>query len=299
MGKNKMADFLGPSYSWTNATLELHDVQPLLGGIIVKLPSWTMSEAFITHMAPVGTETKFRLRLNLKEKQAFIDLCVAQDFLTIQPAERPGIPDEARPTLVLTNRKRESHTIAKWAGVADARFDTIYHALLALASRGEELRPIKARFTLWQKGLTIVGIVAAALLLLLPAYHLAESIVATWWPEQVGLLFFMLLLLMILLLVGMRVLAWHERHKAAWNRTFTHFSVLGVLNLLLTVAMICLLGLGETAVRLWKAGEPLTLGDERIFYAVAGYTAVFAAVLILAAAGLILPRLLATIEARF
>jgi hypothetical protein len=299
MAQNKTAVFLGPTYSWTKSTLELRDVQPLFGGVIVKLPGWTMGEAYITRVAPDGTESKYRLRLKIKEKQELIDLCVAQDFLTIQPTERPGIPDEARPTLTLTNSKKESHTIAKWAGVADTRFEAIYQAMLALTTRKADMRPIKPRFNAWQKGLAITGIIVGALLLLLPAYNLAQSLVAPLWPEQFGLLFFLLLFLMILLLGGMRGLAMLERRKAAGDRTFTHFWVAVAVNLLFAVAAICLIGLGETAVRLWRSSEVLAIGDERVLYGVLGYTAVFTAGFLLAAAGLIMPRLRPLIDERF
>jgi hypothetical protein len=41
----------------------------------------------------------------------------------------------------LTNAQGISHTCAKWAGVVDERFDVLYQALLALASRAAENKP--------------------------------------------------------------------------------------------------------------------------------------------------------------
>jgi hypothetical protein len=161
------------------------------------------------------------------------------------------------------------------------------------------MRPIRPRFNVWQKGLTITGIVAGTFLFMLPAYSLAHSLVAPWWPEQFGLLFFLLLFLMILLLGGMRGLAMIERRKALWNRIYTHFWVVVAVNLLFSAAVICLIGLGETAVSVWRSGEALALGDERMLYGVLGYTAVFTAVFILAAAGLVMSRLLPIINERF
>lgn len=298
---NKTAEFLIHEYSWNKASLELHDVQPLFGGVTVRLPGWTHTQAFVSRIAPDGTETKYRLPLTWTkgEKQSLIRLCVEHDFLTIRPQERPGIPDEARPSLTLRNSKRDSHTVAKWAGVADARFDAIYHALLALANRTEDLQPIKPRFNTWQKGLTITAVLAVVLLLIWPAYALAQPLVATQWPDQFGLLFFGLLLLMALLLIVMRGLAGLERKKAKWNRTYTHPYVVGLVNLLFFVAVICLFGLGETAVSLWQSDTVLAIGDERQLYAVVGYTAVFTAGLALLAAGPIMPRLLNLIDERF
>ncbi len=301
MTQNKTAEFLIHEYSWNKASLELHDVQPLFGGVIVRLPGWTHSQAYVSRIAPDGTETKYRLPLKWTEgeKEKIIRLCVEHDFLTMQLEERPGIPDEARPSLTLRNSKRESHTVAKWAGVADARFEAIYQALLALAKRTETLQPIKPRFSIWQKGLTIAGAVAGVLLLLLPAYALAQPLVAAQWSESFGLLFFGLLLLAMLLLIVMRGLAVLERKKARWKRTYTHLWVVGIVNFLFFVAVICLLGLGETAVSLWRSDTVLAIGDERQLYAVVGYTAVFAAGFVLLAAGPIMPWLLNLIDERF
>lgn len=299
--KNKTAEFLIHEYSWNKASLELHDVQPLFGGVVVRLPGWTHSQAFVSRIAPDGTEMKYKLPLKWTEgeKQSLIRLCVEHDFLTIQPQERPGVPDEARPSLTLGNSKHESHTVAKWAGVADTRFDAIYHALLALAERRQEFQPIKPRFNAWQKGLTIAGVLAVILLLIWEAYALAQSLVAAQWPDQFGLLFFGLLLLAALLLIVMRGLAVLERKKARWNRTYTHLWVVGIVNLLFFVAVIGLFGLGETAVSLWRTDSLLAVGDERQLYAVVGYTAVFAAGFVLLAAGLIMPRLLNLVDDRF
>lgn len=301
MTQNKTAAFLSHEYSWNKASLELHDVQPLFGGVIVRLPGWTHSQALVSRIAPDGTETKYRLPLKWTEgeKEKLLRLCVEHDFLTIQPEERSGIPDEARPSLTLGNSKRESHTVAKWAGVAHARFDAIYHALLALVERTEDLQPIKPRFNAGQKGLTIAGVVAGVLLLIWPAYALAQPLVAAQWPNRFGLLFFGLLLLSALLLMVMRGLAVLERKKARWNRTYTHVWVVGLVNLLFFVAMIGLFGLGETAVSLWRADTLLAVNDDRQLYAVVGYTAVFAAGFVLLAAGLIMPRLLNLIDERF
>jgi hypothetical protein len=299
--KNKTAAFLIHEYSWNQSSLELHDVQPLFGGVKVLLPGWTHSQVLVSRIGPDGTETKYRLPLKWTEgeKQQLIRLCVAHDFLTIQPEERPGIPDEARPSLTLGNSKGESHTVAKWAGVPDARFDAIHHALLALAERTKDMQPIKPRFNAWQKGVTIAGVVAAVLLLLLPAYALARPLVAAQWPDQFGLLFFGLLLLAALLLIVMRGLAVLERKKARWNRTYTHLWVVGIVNLLFFVAVIGLFGLGETAVSLWRTDSVLAVNDERQLYAVVGYTAVFAAGFVLLAAGFVMPRLLNLIDERF
>ena len=124
--ENETARFLGADYHWSRAQIELRDAQPLMGGIRVLLPSYTISHMFVTRVAPGGGETKVRLPLRWDEKKDLCALCVEHDFVTIAPQERAGLPDEARPTITLSNRQREQVAVAKWAGVRDARFDAIY-----------------------------------------------------------------------------------------------------------------------------------------------------------------------------
>jgi hypothetical protein len=69
--------------------------------------------------------------------------------------------------------------------------------------------------------------------------------------------------------------------------------------LLFFVIGICLFGLGETAVSLWRTDTLLAINSERQLYAVVGYTAVFTAGFVLLAAGLIVPRLLNLVDERF
>lgn len=55
------AAFLGPEYSWSKVAFELRDVQPLSGGVRVYLPAWTISQFFVTEVAPAGKETKYNM----------------------------------------------------------------------------------------------------------------------------------------------------------------------------------------------------------------------------------------------
>ena len=120
MTENQTSAFLGRPYSWSKVKFELDDVQPLHGGIRIYLHSWASGPAYITSIAPGGQETKYQLSLGWNEKEQLCQWCIEQDFLTINPENRPGIPDEARPSITVTNHAGEKHTVAKWAGVKDA-----------------------------------------------------------------------------------------------------------------------------------------------------------------------------------
>ena len=146
MTENQTSAFLGRPYSWSKVKFELDDVQPLHGGIRIYLHSWASGPAYITSIAPGGQETKYQLSLGWNEKEQLCQRCIDQDFLTIDPETRPGIPDESRPSITITNHAGEKHTVAKWAGVKDARFDAIYKALRQIGERTEGKKPIPDRY---------------------------------------------------------------------------------------------------------------------------------------------------------
>ncbi|MCA9919336.1 MAG: hypothetical protein KC445_15360 [Anaerolineales bacterium] len=301
VAENKTAVFLHPAHTWNRASLELVDVQPLHGGVRVLLPSWTVAEATVSQFAPGGTETKYRIPLKWteNEKAQLIQLCVDHDFLTIQPEMRLGLPDEARPSLTLQNHKRKKHTITKWAGVENARFDAIYQAMLGIAARTEGTRPFPKPFTPLQKWVTMAGIALGVLLLGLAGYGLARPFVTALWPDRFGLLLVLLLHLIAFVLAGLAGLAWRERRKPRWDRAYTHVWTLAGVNLCLFLAGVGAWGLAETAVLIWRSDLLVAAGDGQIWYAILGYAGVITAVLLLVASGQLMPRLLTLIDERF
>ncbi len=132
------AAFLGPVDRWHNAQLSLQDVQGLWGGrevyvssirIIVRKVSRGMIERRAEFVEDVAAHALFQL-------------CIETDLLTIEVESRPGLPDEACPTLVLTNEAGRQHTVSKWLGQKVERFDRIYTALLALEKKADSIQPI-------------------------------------------------------------------------------------------------------------------------------------------------------------
>lgn len=118
--------------------VELWDVQPLFGGMIVLVEGGAAPQVQLTRVAPGGQQAVVKRPLSLPRVSALRQLCIEQDFLTIAPQERMGVPDEARPRLTLTNGRGDSYSVEKWAGVADARFDRIYLAVKQLAGELDE-----------------------------------------------------------------------------------------------------------------------------------------------------------------
>ena len=131
---NATQTFLGNQ--WSRARVELYDVQPLWGG----------RNIFVAHSVTVQRvlrggreERRYLFEIGAEQHIHIIDLIIGNDFLTISPANRPGIPDEAHPTITLVNAAGEKVVVAKWAGVKDARFDSIYAAITHLESHISDL----------------------------------------------------------------------------------------------------------------------------------------------------------------
>jgi hypothetical protein len=297
--ENQTQRFLGQPYNWSKASIRLEDVQPLFGGVRVYLPGWTMSQMFVTRVNAAGQEEKYRIPLGWQEKAALCQLFVDQDFLTIQPEERLGAPDEARPGITLTNRQNVSHEVSKWQGVENGRFDTIYQALLALAERSQGHKPIPPRFTSWQKGAVIGGLALLFLLLLGLAYGLAAALADVLWPERAALLLALFFLLLGTTPFMLRGLAWRERRKSREDRLFSNPPVNVVLGLLFFVALICGADLVWAMLKGWRTAVPVTSQDLVWQYALAGWTALLAIWLVALAAAAAGPRVLALVDERF
>lgn len=296
---NQTASFLGPEYSWSRTGIELNDVQPLHGGVRVALPSYTTSQAFITQVAPGSQEKKHRLTLNWQEKNQLCRLFIDQDFLTIQPDERPGIPDEAYPSITLTNNQKESHTVAKWAGTANARFDALYDALAALAQRTDRFKPIYPQLAGWQKGLFLGGLGLLLVLTVVTAVWIARRWVAAWQPDHPGWLFTGLVGLLAAAIMGLRVLGRWERRFVPWLRPFTNPPLATLFSLLLFGGGIGVWGMVE---RWWEArrnGFSLAQDAGWGGYAVWGYAAVVTIYLLLLSAACIGKPLLRFADERF
>ena len=95
--------FLGDEPLWSAACVELNDVQGLWGGRRIYVEG---------------------------PKRVVVRLV------------RPGIPDEARPSITLVNAAGDKRVVAKWAGVKNERFDTVYSAMARLETFTTHLEPV-------------------------------------------------------------------------------------------------------------------------------------------------------------
>lgn len=137
---NETQTFLGSEATWSQASLELDDIQALFGGR--RIITYGTGQVIIQIISPDQYEQRYELMLTSNKARRFLLSAVEQDLGTIKPAERPGRPDEARLTITLTNAEGKSLSVSKWAGVANVRFDALWKELIALEKEAVRVKPI-------------------------------------------------------------------------------------------------------------------------------------------------------------
>src|SRR5258707_13896197 len=137
---NATRTFLGDESRWSTASIELYDIQALWGGLRLYVAG--PGRVIAQRVLPGKVERRYEFELGAGEWKRLLDLFIENDFLTIKPLERPGIPDEARPSITLVNARGDKRLVAKWAGVNDERFDSLYSALTRLETFTTQLEPV-------------------------------------------------------------------------------------------------------------------------------------------------------------
>ena len=116
-------------------TLTLRDVQGLYGGRDV----WIAADGGChVRTVEVGVEKRYAGKIQIDDLKA---LLAKHDLKKIRIPERPGIPDEARPTLIWRAEK-DVVKVAKWDGQSDVDFDAIYGWLLKQAKEIATSKPL-------------------------------------------------------------------------------------------------------------------------------------------------------------
>src|ERR1041385_7965660 len=131
--------FLGDESQRGVASVELVDIQGLWGGRRILVSG--SRKVLVQRVLRGQLEKRYEFELSIDEWNRLLDLFVEYDFLTISPAERPGIPDEAHPSISLMNVGGDKWTVSKWAGVTDERFDSLYATLMHLEKLTAHLEP--------------------------------------------------------------------------------------------------------------------------------------------------------------
>jgi len=136
---NATAKFLGSASDWSKCKVVLRDVQGLFGGRDIRVDG--IRDCVISVVSQGLQEKRFRLRLFPEETYVLRRLCIEGDLVALKIKERPGLPDEARPEIAITNAGGETRTVAKWAGDKVPEFDNVYEALRALVKKTQGKKP--------------------------------------------------------------------------------------------------------------------------------------------------------------
>lgn len=198
---NATRDFLGADYRWYSTVVLLEDVQALQGGIKLEIKGsgWVT----VTRIEPKQRQQKYWFSLNSDDTKALKQLLIDHDFVTIQPDERAGLPDESRPVITLKNASGHTHSVAKWAGVEDERFDAIYQTLHTIVQQTKDRKPLTPPEPRWLAIAKIVGSILVAIAVIVLSRMAATQILA-----QTDMQEFRSLMVLLLSLTGLVPLLW-------------------------------------------------------------------------------------------
>ncbi len=137
---NATERFLGDEGRRLRTSVELRDVQGLWGGRRILITG--VGRALVQIVTPSMEEKRYELTPSEDQIRALLAHFIEVDFLTIPSDGRAGIPDEARPSIRLTSHSGVTHAIAKWAGIKDERFDSLYRAIRAFEEETRGRQPV-------------------------------------------------------------------------------------------------------------------------------------------------------------
>ena len=139
--------FLGPESQWDYASFELRDIQGLFGGRDIFISGFGKTIVYLIKPKGVGENLrllveKYEFSLSKSEVDELIEKFIENNFIKITPKRTgTGLPDEARPQIVLTNAKGEKYEIANGYSEENQEFDEIYNEFLLIEKKTENLTP--------------------------------------------------------------------------------------------------------------------------------------------------------------
>lgn len=117
----------------------LFDVQGLFGGRNLFIDEHGKATAVI--VAPGMTEARHAIQLEKSELAELRALLRRHGFFAIGIKKRPGVPDEAHPTIAVALPGGPTRSVGKWANDTHPDFDPIYGWLMALQKRVQKVPP--------------------------------------------------------------------------------------------------------------------------------------------------------------
>lgn len=129
--------FLGSETAWREARLSLHAVHAFWrNGADVHVSG--AGRVVVRRMQRDGTERRHDATIPAQEARRLLRLACEVDLIRVEVPDRPGVPDELRPFLVLSNERGGLHSLDKWSNDEVPRWDRVGEALISLARSVEE-----------------------------------------------------------------------------------------------------------------------------------------------------------------
>jgi len=123
----------------------LLDVQGLWGGRNLWIREDGSAVLQVVTPPPPGKsglwEKRYEFKVDRERWSCFETLVGLHDFLDLKIRERPGVPDEARPTIRVVPKSGPAVEVCKWANDKEPRFDPLYQFLLGICRSGETGKP--------------------------------------------------------------------------------------------------------------------------------------------------------------
>jgi len=148
---NKTSRFLGDESTWGDARFIVQDVQGLWGGVEIYVAGTGKTVVRVVTPEEGGLkEKRYVSTLDTSVNQILIGAFIKNNFLTINDSERPGIPDEAHPSITLINAEGERHTVWRWDGDMNKRFSNIMSEFRKIWEKVEKTEPVFEGEFMWE-----------------------------------------------------------------------------------------------------------------------------------------------------
>jgi hypothetical protein len=127
--------------------IRLDDIQGLFGGqsLVVATDGHLYARKVQPGKASSMTESRFHLKLTdeqVGDLQALIQTSGIQDY---KESKGAGVPDEARPRIIITQPRLKRIDVEKWANAKDPRFDVVYQRLLEWVVVAAKVKPYREK----------------------------------------------------------------------------------------------------------------------------------------------------------
>ncbi len=122
--------------------IRLDDIQGLFGGQTLVVQT---DGHLYARKVRGREESRFQLKLTPEEVGGIQSLILTCGIADYSENKRPGVPDEARPRIIVTQHGSKRIDVEKWANAKDRRFDVLYQHLLQWVEKAARTRAYRKK----------------------------------------------------------------------------------------------------------------------------------------------------------